>query len=690
MINQQLINPRSIVVVGGSNNTLKPGGSSLWNLIHGSFSGYLYIVNAKEDIVQGIQCYHDVSEIPNCDLAIISIPASSSLAVIDVLLTKGVKAFIVYSAGFGEATPEGAELEQLMLKKINDANACLLGPNCSGMFNVYHQSLFTQPIPRIDPKGADMVSSSGGTASFIVESSIHIGLRFNSVWALGNATQIGVEDVMQYMDETFDPQTSSRIKLLYIETIRDPDRLLRHTSSLIEKGCRIAAIKSGTTESGSRAAASHTGAIASSDLAVEALFRKAGIIRCYSREELATVGAVLSLRPLKGKNLAIISQAGGPAVILTDALSRTGINVPVMPPAIAESLRILLLPGSSVNNPIDLLGTGTGEHLGLAIDYCIEQFKDIDGIAVIYGNPGVTKVMEAYDVLDKKIQTSPIPIYPILPSVVMAVEATNNFVNKGHVNFSDEVVLATALSRVVSTTPPLSSQIPIPEIDIPAIRQIIHNNEDGWLPPQEVRKLLEMTGIPTVRQFVSIQKEEILAEVDKIGYPIVLKVVGPLHKSDVGGVSTNINAPEFLAREFDRMMQIPDAKAVMIQPMLKGKELFIGAQHDEVFGHVLLCGLGGIFVDILKDVASGLAPLNYAEAYSMVRSLKSYKIIQGARGQNGINEDKFVDLIVRLSVLLRYASEIKELDINPLLATETDITAVDARMRIRKIKSLND
>lgn len=689
MINQQLVNPRSIVVVGGSNNIMKPGGSALWNLLNGSFTGNVYIVNAKEDIVQQKKCYHDVSEIPNTDLAIISIPAKFCAEVIDVLAKeKGVKAFIIYSAGFGEGTPEGAELEKKILQTINEAGAIMLGPNCSGMFNGHHQSLFTRPIPVIDPKGVDMVSSSGGTASFIIESSIHLGIRFNSVWAVGNAVQIGVEEVVEYWDKFFDPETSSRIKLLYVETIRNPDKLLKHTSSLIQKGCRIAAIKSGTTESGSRAAASHTGAIASSDLAVEALFRKAGIIRCYSREELATVGAVLSLKPLKSKNLAIISHAGGPAVILTDALSRAGIQVPEMPKEISEGLKKQLLPGGSASNPIDLLGTGTGEHLGLAIDYCIKYFKEIDGIAVIYGNPGVTKVVEAYNVLHEKIESSPIPIYPILPSVVMAVEETIDFVSKGHVNFPDEVVLASALSKVVSTEAPSSSSIPLTDIDIPAIRQIIHKHEDGWLPPQQVRRLLEMAGIPMVKQFISTSKEEVVAEAEKFGYPVVLKVVGPIHKSDVGGVRININSPEYLAREVDRMLRIPDATAVLLQPMLFGKELFIGAKYEPTFGHVLLCGLGGIFVDILKDVASGLAPLSYNEAYSMVRSLKSYKIIQGARGQKGVNEDKFVEIIVRLSTLLRYATEIKELDINPLLANEIDVVAVDSRMRIQKDKTL--
>lgn len=685
MINQQLVNPRSIVLVGGSNNTMKPGGSSLWNLRNGSFSGNLYVVNQKEDVVQGIKCYHHVSEIPPADLAILSIPAHSCLEAVDILANqKGVKAFIIYSAGFGEETKEGAILEKKILKIISRVGGSLLGPNCSGMFNIHHQSIFTRPIPLIDPMGVDVVSSSGGTATFIIESSMHIGLRFSSVWSVGNAAQNGVEEIVQYMDESFDPETSSRIKLLYIETIHDPDRFLKHTSSLIGKGCRIVALKSGASESGIRAAASHTGAIASSDLAVDALFRKAGIIRCYSREELANVCAVLSQKPLNGKNLAIISQAGGPAVILTDALSKANLNVPAFPKEITDGLKEKLLAGSSVGNPIDILGTGTGAHLGIAIDYCIEHFKDLNGIAVIYGNPGVTKVVEAYDILDKKIKSSPIPIYPILPSVVMAAEEMTDFVNKGHVNFTDEVILASAISKVVSTNPPIIAKREIPEIDIPAIRQIIHNNQDGWLPPQQVRKLLETAGIPMVRQFVSTSPEEVVREAGVMGYPVVLKVVGPLHKSDVGGVRININSPEYLSREVERMMKIPEATGVLLQPMLTGRELFVGAKYEHNFGHVLLCGLGGIFVDILKDIASGLAPLNYEEAHSMVRSLRAYKIIQGTRGQKGVDEDKFVEIIVRLSILLRYATEIKELDINPLLATEENVTAVDARIYIEK------
>lgn len=685
MINSQLVNPKSIVVVGGSNDKLKPGGSSLQNIINGTFSGDLYVVNAKEDEVQGIKCYRNVKDIPPVELAVISIPAHACLGVIETLINdKATKAFIIYSAGFSEETPEGAELERKITDLINKAGASLIGPNCSGIINIHHQSLFTRPIPELYKFGVDMISSSGGTATFIIESSIRVGLRFNSVWSVGNAAQIGVEDVLEYLNKEFNPKTSSRIKLLYIETIKNPDRFLECASSLIRKGCYIAAIKSGTSDSGSRAASSHTGAIASSDLAVEALFRKAGIIRCYSRDELANVGAVLSLKELKGRNLAVISQAGGPAVILTDALSKGQINVPEMPNELSKELKKKLLPGSSVSNPIDLLGTGTGEHLGLAIDFCINKFKEIDGIAIIYGSPGVTKVREAYDILDQKMKSSPIPIYPILPSVKMAAKEMDDFVSKGHVNFIDEVSLAEALSKVVTRTKPSNVEIEKLGVDIVAARKIIDSVTDGYLEPQQVRDLLKAAKIPCVEEFVSDNKEAVLAFAEKVGYPVVAKCVGPIHKSDVGGVVLNIKSKEHLTLEFDRLMQIAGTNSVMIQQMLSGTELFIGAKYEPKFGHIVLCGLGGIFVEVLKDVSSGLAPLSFEEASSMVKSLKAYPIIQGTRGQKGLNEELFIEIIVRLSILLRFTVEIKEMDINPLLANDKQVVAVDARIRIEK------
>ena len=349
MITHQLLRPESIVVVGASNNVHKPGGAILKNLISGGYRGELRAVNPKEQEVQGVPSFASAEEIPDTDLAILAIPAQLCPDVVETLASqKQTKAFIILSAGFGEETHEGALLEDRILEIVNKYGASLIGPNCIGLMNTWHHSVFSQPIPQLNPKGVDLISSSGATAVFILESAVTKGLQFNSVWSVGNAKQIGVEDVLAYMDENYDPEKDSNLKLLYIESIGDPDRLLFHAASLIKKGCKIAAIKAGSSESGSRAASSHTGAIASSDSAVEALFRKAGIVRCYSREELTTVGCVFTLPELRGKNFAIITHAGGPGVMLTDALSKGGLNVPRLSGAAAEELKSKLFPGASV------------------------------------------------------------------------------------------------------------------------------------------------------------------------------------------------------------------------------------------------------------------------------------------------------------------------------------------------------
>lgn len=686
MITTQLLHPESIVVIGASNNVHKPGGAVVRNLISGGYKGVLRVVNPKEEEIQGIKAFHDANDIPPTDLAILVIPAKMCTGVVDTLASsKNTKAFIIISAGFGEETHEGLLLEEHILDTCDKYGASLIGPNCIGLLNTWHHSVFTKPIPNLNPKGVDFISSSGATAVFILESAVIKGLQFNSVWSVGNGKQIGVEDVLQYMDENYKNGEDSNVKLLYIESIKDPDKLLFHASSLIRKGCRIAAIKAGSSENGSRAASSHTGAIASSDSAVEALFRKAGIVRCFSREELTTVGCILTLPPFKGKNFAIVTHAGGPGVMLTDALSKGGLNVPKLDGEIAEELKKQLFPGASVSNPIDILATGTPEQLGIAIDYCEEKFKNIDAIMVIFGTPGLVTLYEAYDVLHKKILECKKPIFPILPSLHTAGPEVAEFLKKGHVNFSDEVTLATALTRIMQTPEPASPEIELFGVDVPRIREIIDSiTENGYIEPKKVTELLHAAGIPTVPEFVTSKKEDAIAFAKKTGFPVVAKVVGPIHKSDVGGVSLNINSEEHLALEFDRMMKIKNATSVMIQPMLKGTELFIGAKYEERFGHVVLCGLGGIFVEVLRDVSSGLAPLSYAEAYSMIHSLRAYKIIKGTRGQKGINEAKYVEVIVRLSTLLRFATEIKELDINPLLATEQNVTVVDSRILVEK------
>jgi acetyltransferase len=258
------------------------------------------------------------------------------------------------------------------------------------------------------------------------------------------------------------------------------------------------------------------------------------------------------------------------------------------------------------------------------------------------------------------------------------------FLNKGHVNFPDEVVLGRALIKIFNTPSPAEEKIFLENIDVPLVRKIIDESPDGYLEPAIIHRLLNAAHIPVVKEKVVSTKKELLSVANKTGYPLALKVVGPVHKSDVGGVTLNIKSVKHLEAEFRRMMQIKGVKAVLVQQMLSGIELFIGAKYEPRFGHIILCGLGGIFVEVLGDVSSGLAPLTFNEAESMIRSLRSYRIIRGTRGKPGINESKFAEIIVRLSSLLRYATEIKELDLNPLIGNSDGITVVDARIRIER------
>ena len=686
MIHQKLLNPQSIVVVGASNDVQKPGGKVLKNLLESDFKGKVYAVNPKENQIQGVQCFQKVEDLPQTDCAILAIAAKYCPSSVDVLsYQKGTRGFIILSAGFSEENEAGAALEKQVVNSINSVGGTLIGPNCTGFLNTNYCGAFDTPIPPLSAKGVDFITGSGATAVFIKEQGMTNGLSFNSVWAVGNSAQTGIEDVLAHLDATFNPQTSSRVIMLYMEKINQPHKLLQHASSLINKGCKIAAIKSGGSDAGSRAASSHTGALATSDVAVEALFRKAGIVRCHNREELTTVCAVFMHPEVKGKNIAVITHAGGPAVMLTDVLSNNGLEVPHIEGKAADALLSKLFPGSSVGNPIDFLATGTAEQLAYIIDACENDFDNIDAMAVIFGSPGLFSNWDVYDVLDKKMKTCRKPIFPILPSIINVKEEIADFIqNKHRINFPEECVFGNALAKVLNTPKPQPLAPDMPKVDMATIRKVVDNNQSGYLSLKDMRSLLDAVGIDCKKEVEVVNEQAAVDYARKVGYPLVMKVVGPLHKSDVGGVVLNVKDEETVVREFNRLIKIKDTYAVEIYPMLFGTEIFIGASKEENFGHQILFGLGGIFVEVLKDVKAALAPVNFEEAKSLIKQLKGYKIIQGVRGQEGVNEDMFAQTIVKVSALVTAAPEIAEMDLNPLLGTAKQIIAVDARIRIEK------
>jgi len=656
----------------------------LENLIRQGYSGGLYAVNPKADSVQGIKSYHTVEELPQVELAVLAIAAKYCPATVEVLARqKGTKAFIILSAGFHEERPEGAELERQIVETVNSVGGSLIGPNCVGVMNSHYTGVFIRPIPTFATEGVDFITGSGATAVFIIELGMQQGLRFSSVFSVGNSAQLGVEEILEYLDETFDSKTSSRVKLLYVESVANPPKLLKHARSLIEKGCRIAAIKAGGSEAGSRAASSHTGALASSDVAVDALFRKAGIVRCRGRQELLTVAGIFMQKPLQGDRVAIVTHAGGPAVMLTDALSNGGMQVPPISGPKAKELLEKLFPGSSVANPIDFLATGTAEQLEVILDACERDF-DVDAVVVIFGSPGLFPVYDVYDVLSRKMATCSKPIYPVLPSVVNVADEIAEFVKKGNLYFPEEVVLGDALCLTARTPSPQPERAEVPGVDRAAIRRIVEAAPDGYLPPDAVQALLDAAGIPRAGEAVVQTEDDAVAQAAKLGFPIVMKVVGPVHKSDVGGVVLGVKDEATVRREFARMMKIKDTTAILLQPMLSGAELFVGAKRDEKFGHVVLCGMGGIFIEVLKDTAAGIAPIGLPEARAMIGQLRSKKILDGVRGQEPVHREMFAEVVSRVSALVDVAPEIFEMDLNPLLGNARGVVAVDARIRLAR------
>jgi acetyltransferase len=599
------------------------------------------------------------------------------------LCKQGTKAFIIFSSGFGEAGVAGKMLEIELLQIIQQANACLIGPNCVGVINENYKGVFTSPIPTFYPDGCELISSSGATAVFIMEAAQSTGLRFSNVYSIGNASQTGIEEVLEYLDKNYEEGKSAKVKLLYLESIKNPFKFLKHASSLILKGCKIAAIKSGHSEAGSRAATSHTGAMSSSDTVVRALFKKAGIVYCSGRAELISVGCIFQSKTLVGKNIAIVTHAGGSAVMLTDALSSRGLCVPPIQNNEADELLKKLHPGSTISNPIDFLATGTAEQLGMIVDFCEKQ-ENIDAIIVVFGSPGLFNVKRAYEILDQKMDSCKKPIYPVLPSLINAKEEINQFLAKGNINFPDEVVLGLALPHVYFCPAPTLGLAKLSDMKDGAIRSIINQNVDGYLNPENARELAQAAGIEMAKEVECVNLEDLVKSKEVMEFPLAMKVIGPVHKTEVNGVSLHINSWEKLVSEFNRMLKIPDSKGVLVQEMVDGEELFVGAAKEGEFGHLIMCGLGGIHVEVLKDVAYGLAPLSREEAIEMVESLKGYPILTGYRNRKGIDIEKYVDAIVRVSSLVHLAPEINELDINPFKGGPNYLKAVDIRIKIKK------
>lgn len=683
---QSLFYPKSIAVVGASNDPLKPGGRVIRNIKENGYSGRLWAVNPKAGDILGLPTYATIQELPQApDLAIVAIPSGLVLPALEALAGCGTSAVIVLSAGFGEKDEAGKLAEQKMRRIADSARMALIGPNCSGFLTRAYKGKFAGIIPRVAGDAVDFISGSGATVDYVMERACTRGLSFGTVINLGNSVQMGVEDLLELHDRNYGSE-SARILMLYMESVIKPDKLLRHARSLTGKGCALIGVKAGSTMAGERAAASHTGAMATSDTAVQALFEKAGIIRVTGRGGLIDTACVLHAAKsrLKGKRVGIITDAGGPGVMLTDELARQGMEIPLLRERTRAELAKILPPESATFNPIDALPSRTGGQIK-AIIRVLGKFEGdrIDVIAVLTGDSGLSDNAEIYRAISDAMQTSPIPIVPVLSSLTSCESKIADFIGRGHVYFPDEVELGRALGKVANWVAPEEDPRVPHGYDRIAIKQAL-SHQGGALAPESVGRVLKAAGFRVPEQIEVVEPERLADRCRKTGFPLAMKVIGPLHKTDVGGVRLDIaDATQALAA-WDDLVRIPDARGVLIQPMIEGQEVILGASREGEFGHLVMFGLGGIFAEVLRDVKFALAPLSRKESLRMVRGIRSYAVLEGVRGGAGMDVDVLADYLQRLGRLVSDFPRIKEIDLNPVKGEGSNLFAVDARIIIQE------
>ncbi len=681
-IYRSLFKPQSIAVIGASNDALKPGGRVFKNIQESGFQGDLWPVNPKSGEIMGLPAFADIGKLPGApDLSLISIPAPFVLDSLQALADKGARAVIILTAGFGETGEEGKAAEQKILELANHHRMTIVGPNCSGFLTPAYSGKFAGIIPKLIPGQIDFVSGSGATVDYLMEGAVNRGLRFSNVVNMGNSIQMGVEDVLELLDENHGTD-SSKIILLYMESILKPQKLLKHVRSLTSKGCTFVGIKSGVTEAGARAAASHTGAMATSDNSVQALFDKAGIIRVHSKREL--IEAACALTALKGlpksNRACIVTDAGGPGVMLTDELNRNGITVPTLKEKTIERLKEILPPVASFENPVDCLPSRNGEQVQGIFDILSEEeSENIDFAFFLSGNSGMSDNWDIYREIIAGVNQWRIPVLPVFSSATTCAELLDKVTVSGTAFFYDEVAAGNAVSRLVNRPLVSEAEPKAPDYDLSGILSAISQKEKV-LSAEPLAKVLGSAGFKLPPQRVVTEKSELESVCENIGYPVVMKVVGPLHKSDVGGVKVGINDAEAAGAAWNALMAIPDAEGVFIQKMVSGTEVILGAVKEEGYGHLIMFGLGGIYTEVLKDVQFALAPLNHEEALRMIRGIRSYKILEGVRGEPGMDIEVLADYIVRLSLLVRDFPEIEEVDLNPVKGEGKDLYVVDARI----------
>ncbi|MBI4885871.1 MAG: GNAT family N-acetyltransferase [Acidobacteria bacterium] len=681
---------RATVVVGANRERGRIGAEILHNIAAGGYTGRLSAVHPTASSIDGVPAYPRVTAVPDAiDLAVICVPAAAVPAVVDDCIAKGVKALVVISAGFSETGPEGRAAERQILEKVRTAGIRLIGPNCMGIINTDPAVRLNATFSPVTPIAGRVAFStqSGALGLAILEYVQQLNLGISTFVSVGNKADVSGNDLIQYWAD--DPRTD--VILLYLESFGNPRRFAQ-IARRVARRKPIVAVKSGRSPAGARAASSHTGALAASDAVVDALFHQAGIIRTVTVEELFDVAALLAHQPLPaGPRMAVLSNAGGPAILAADACEAQGLRLAPLGAGTVAELRLLLPPAASVTNPVDMLASATPEQFGRATRILLGD-DQVDSLLVIFIPPLVTK---AGEVARAMVAAADGSAKPVLANFLGARGAPPDLAPIPSYAFPEAAVAA--LARVTAygawRRRPTGTVPACAGVEARAARDIITTalaRGDGWLPPDEAQALIGAVGIAAVSTRLVSTADQAAAAASRAGYPVVLKAVGPeiLHKSDVGGVTLDIGDERALRSAFETMKgRLGDTMtAALVQQMVGGGvELLVGAVLDPTFGPLVACGSGGVLVDLLRDTVFRLHPLTELDAADMVEGLGSVRLLRGYRGRPRADEGAVVDVLLRVSALLEICPEIQELDINPLKVLGRGARAVDVRVRVSRL-----
>lgn len=679
----KLFRPRSVAVIGASRRPGSIGWQVLHNLVTGGFEGKVFPVNPHATVLHSIKCHRSVTAIEDpVDLAVITVPKALVPRAIAQCAKKGVGAVVVITAGFKETGPEGARVEASMLRLARRHGMRLVGPNCMGIQNsqagVRLNASFSRTFPENGPVA--FVSQSGAMGEAILAHADHIHLGVAMFVSMGNRADVSANDLIEYWGR----EDSIRCMLLYLESFGNPRNFVP-IARRVSRTKAIVTVKAGRSTAGARAASSHTGALAGADVAADALLKECGVQRVDSVEELFDVGLALAKLPLPaGKRVAVLTNAGGPAILATDALVGSGLEIAALSKRTQKQLRAMLVPEASVANPVDMVAGATAANYRRALGVLLAD-PNVDSVLVIFVPPITHEPVAVARAVFEAARGSKKPVVSCFMSrdeVLQAIahEARQDWVPVYLYPESAVRALAALEERRKILARPIG-KLKHYRVDAAAVRRVLR---PGWLGVKARRELARAYGLPAVPGGLAKTPREAVAIAESVGYPVVAKLSVPdiVHKSDVGGVWLDLR-DEAAVRAAFAQLQHPRAEGVNIQKMLKGgREVVVGFTSDPAYGPVLMFGLGGIYVEVLKDVSFAVCPISDVRAKELIREIRGWPILAGIRGQAGIDEAKLVDVIRRLSQLAVDHPEIAELEINPLLAFPGGVTVVDMRVRV--------